>query len=294
MRILGTVVVVSVLALASGAQAFRVLVTNDDGVTAPGLSAVVGALAANANLEVVVVAPATNQSGTGDTVTTAPFTATAATTAAGFPATAVTARPADTVLLAVRVLLPAPPDLVVSGINDGQNITREVSEISGTVGAALTAARLGIPAIAVSQGLGAADYSAPATWTANLVERLRRKKSLRRKLERAGLGQAITLSANFPTCTTGAVRGVALVPLGRLSTVVGYDLLADAGGVRTWRAVLETSNAFASDCTSKLTHPASDLEAMNNGFAAVTPLDPDMTVNGQLRVFRFVERVPIS
>jgi 5'/3'-nucleotidase len=292
MRILTPVVLALVLAAASGADGFRVLVTNDDGVAAPGLSAVVAALAGNPKLEVVVVAPATNQSGTGDATTAAPFMAGAATTAAGFPATAVGARPADTVLLAVRALLPAPPDVVVSGINSGQNVTREVADISGTVGAALTAGRLGIPAIAVSQGLGGADYSAAATWTANLVEQLRRKKSIRRKFEvRTGLGQAIVLNANFPSCATGALRGVALVPLGRLSTVVGYDLLSDTGTVRTWQAVAEVSNPFASDCTSTLAHPATDVEAMNNGLAAVTPLDPDLTVSGRLRGFRFVERV---
>ncbi len=281
-----------VLAVSASAQNFRVMVTNDDGVGAAGISMLVDALAANPNLDITVIAPLTNQSGSGDNITTAPFDVTAATTAGGFPATAVDAFPADTVLLAVRELMSPPPDLVVSGINQGQNITREISELSGTVGAALTAGRLGIPAIAVSQGLVAIDYSATATYVANLVEDLRRKKGLRKKLEsKSGRDQRIVLNVNFPTCTSGSIRGVELVPLGELSTIASYDLLMDVGGVQTYEAVASSGNAFAVDCTSLLEKPGSDLEAMNNGFASVTPLNPDLTVDSKLKRFRFVEKI---
>src|SRR2546425_7194581 len=77
-------------ALAASSETLRVLVTNDDGVAAPGIDALVTALTANPNLQVTVVAPATNQSGTGDNKTTASTLPVAASmTSSGYPATAV-------------------------------------------------------------------------------------------------------------------------------------------------------------------------------------------------------------
>src|SRR4051812_35397230 len=137
----------------------RILVTNDDGYAAPGIDAVVEALRTLSNVQVTVVAPLTNQSGSGDKFSTTPLTASHATTHHGYPAIAVNGFPADSVLLAVKELLKEPPDIVVSGINQGQNIG-ELIDISGTVGAARTAARLGIPSIAVSQGIASnIDYT---------------------------------------------------------------------------------------------------------------------------------------
>src|SRR4051812_22277311 len=124
----------------------RVLVTNDDGVGAPGIDAIVERLRRVPGIDLKVVAPATNQSGTGDRFSTSAITAADATPQHGSPAIAVQGFPADSVLLALHTLLKEPPDLVVSGINAGQNIG-ELVDISGTVGAARTAARLRIPAI---------------------------------------------------------------------------------------------------------------------------------------------------
>ncbi len=283
-------------ALPASAQ-FRVLVTNDDGVAAPGLDAVVEALRGNSALVVDVVAPAANQSGTGDKTTPASstFDVTAATTASGYPALAVDGFPADTVLFAVRHVLPAPPDLVVSGINTGQNVSREIAAISGTVGAALTAARLGIPAIAVSQGLAAGiDFQQAAGYVAKLVERLRRSRGLLRVFQSRDVpGQALALSLNFPTCTAGAVRGVRVVPLGPLATVTGYAQLQGSGNTGTFQPVANSVNPFAPvDCTSTLEGPVTDLEAFANGFASATPLGADLTTTGvRLRRFRFAERI---
>src|SRR4029079_8128689 len=131
----------------------RILVTNDDGVAAPGLAALVDALQALPDVEVTAVAPATNQSGVGDRFSTTPLTVTPATTANGDAATAVAGTPADSVLYAIEVAMSLPPHVVVSGTNLGQNLG-DITTISGTVGAARTANRLGVPGIAVSAGLG--------------------------------------------------------------------------------------------------------------------------------------------
>jgi 5'-nucleotidase len=214
-------------------------------------------------------------------------------TASAFPATAVGGSPADTVLFGVLQALPSRPDLVVSGVNNGQNLA-DLSGISGTVGAALWAARLGIPAFAVSAGLGASpNYAQAADYTAALVERFRQHVDFRthmvgRKAPRRG----VVLNINFPTCTAGSVRGVRVVPLGRLSTVTGYTLLADVSGVKTWK-VNVASASLASNCASTAVNPQTDVEAFAEGFATVTPLDADATVSGaRLANFRFAERVP--
>ena len=286
---------VAVLLLAGVAQAqdFRVLVTNDDGVDGVGMAVLVDELTKNPKLDVTVVSPLTNQSGTGDSFTTAPLNVSSSMTAFGFPVTAVDGFPADSVLFGVHEVLPEPPDIVVSGINFGQNITREIAGISGTVGAALTAGRLGIIGVAVSQGIFPADpndYRPAAIYAANLVEDIRRKRGTRRKFEsKVGLDQRIILNVNFPQCGAGSVRWVELVVLGVFSTVTGYTVVDPNTG--TFQANVSIANPFVSNCMSTLEKPLTDLQAMNNGFASVTPLNPDLTVDSRLKKFRFVRRI---
>lgn len=279
------------------AQTLRVLVTNDDGIGAAGIDALVEELRLNANLDLHVIAPATNQSGTTDNFSSGPFGVAAGTTASGFAGTAVSGFPADTVLYGVLEALDPDPDLVVSGINAGQNIGRFVAEdLSGTVGAALTAGRLGIPAIAASAGLGTTDFGPAARYVANVVEDFRTKKRLGKKMtSKAGLGQRVVLNVNFPFCSSGSTRGVEVVPLapsqdllGRV--VTGYTMT----GPGMFQRTLSSTNALVSDCTSVSEDPATDIEAMNNGFAAVTPLNPDLTVDNKLRRFRFLRRIPFD
>lgn len=287
-------VLLAVFQTAATAQTLRVLVTNDDGIGAAGIDALVQQLATNPKLEIHVIAPATNQSGTTDNFSTAAFGVAAGTTASGVVGIAVSGKPADSVLYGVLEVMDPDPDLVISGINAGQNIGRFVAEdLSGTVGAALTAARMGIPAFAVSAGLGTSDYSAAAIYTANLVEDFRTKKRLPKKMmSKAGLDQRVVLNINFPHCTSGALRGIELVPLARSQdllgrVVTGYTMT----GPGMFQANLSTTNAFASDCTSTLEDPTTDIEAMNNGFASVTALNPDLTVDGKLKRFKFLRRI---
>ena len=287
------IVLLGAAPVAPPAETLRVLVTNDDGVGAPGIDALVSQLGLNPELELTVIAPATNQSGTGDQRTTASFTVTSSSTAGGFAATALAGFPADTVLFGVLQALPSPPDLVVSGVNNGQNIGEAVG-ISGTIGAAFWAARLGIPAFAVSAGSGLQpNFSDAARFTAQLVEHFRMRMDFQRKMkEREPPFHGLVLNINFPTCTTGTVRGVRVVSVGRSSTITGYTLLSDIGGVQTWQPVLQNVNLFASDCTSALGPPLTDVEGMTNGFATVSPLDADRSVSGRrLRDFKFVEKL---
>jgi 5'-nucleotidase len=215
------------------------------------------------------------------------------TTASGYPAKAVAGFPADTTLFGILEALSPPPDLVVTGINAGQNISAEVSVISGTVGAALWAARKGVPAIAVSQGLGASiSYTEAASYLADVVERFRTNPGFRNKMrEGRAPYNGVVLNVNFPTCTAGSTRGVRVVPLGRGSEITGYTLMSDTGGTQTWQVVVQNTNIFASDCTSVLPTPTTDIEAMTNGFASITPLGIDLTASGRLlSEFSFLEQ----
>src|SRR5215213_6923366 len=125
-----------------------ILLTNDDGIMAPGIVAMYRELTQLG--DVTVVAPETVQSATGHGITlTAPLLTSKVIVENGFTGTAVDGRPADCVKLAVNQLLPRLPDLVVSGINSGANVGINVI-YSGTVAAAIEAAFLGLPSIAVS------------------------------------------------------------------------------------------------------------------------------------------------
>jgi 5'-nucleotidase len=252
-----------------GSKTLRILVTNDDGVGAPGIAALVDALQTLPNVQVRVVAPATNQSGTSDNFSTTPLTVTPATTASGDAATAVGGFPADSVLYDVLGAHDH-PDLVVSGINLGQNLGN-VATLSGTVGAARTANRLGIPAIAVSQGIGSTiDYPTGARVAVAIVSQFRQDYA-------QGRAAAQTLNVNVPSCTTGSIRGVRLEPLGRTTSVSNYTASGTVGnGVFT--PVVTNENALAAaNCASTLRRFGDDIQAFNNGFVPVTVLNPDLT-----------------
>jgi 5'-nucleotidase len=225
---------------AAAGEALQVLVTNDDGVGAAGIDALVTALTAVEGVEVTVVAPTTQQSGTGGNATDGPLTSTPATTAGGYEATAVEGFPADTIRVAFDDM-GLTPDLVISGINEGQNLG-PVVDASGTVGAARAGLRRGVPALAVSQGLGVAlDYTAAADLVITWLD------ENRAAIVAGELPVDVLANLNVPTCTTGELRGSLEVAL----TTVG-DPMAP------------------SDCASTGEGFTDDLTAFANGYATFT------------------------
>ncbi len=243
-------------------EQLRILVTNDDGVGAEGIDAVVEALTADPNNDVVVSAPAANRSGSGDrtTPTPPPLEATAAMTASGYPATAVDGFPADAVLYALENLYTdEPPHVVVSGINEGQNVGDVagglLSQISGTVGAAKTAACSGIPALASSQGEGdVVDYPS------GVAEVLAWIEANRAALLAGQVGLENITSINIPSCDAGAIRGSLEVPLAT-DNPNGYTLNGPQ------------------DCESTVDDVPNDVEAFFNGYTTTTqvPSNSSMT-----------------
>lgn len=224
---------------AAVAETLSILVTNDDGYAAEGIDAVVEALVAEGH-EVAVVAPLEQQSGTGGTFTEGAVESQEEETASGHPAVAVNGFPSDTVRVAIDEM-EMTPDLVVSGINEGQNVGPLV-DVSGTIGAARAAVARGVPALALSASMGpfAAGYEAGAELMVGWVE-----EHLDALL--AGEAPVEVTSINIPSCADGGPEELVEVPV-----ATDGDALAEP------------------DCTSDLTDPADDVEALNNGFPTLT------------------------
>ncbi len=224
----------------------RVLVTNDDGVTAPGIDAITNALRAIPGTQVWVVAPATNQSGQGGR-TTPNVTYQAARTASGVSATAVNGHPADAVTVALD-RLGLRPDLVVSGINAGQNLGPVVN-LSGTVGAARAAVRAGRPALAVSQGSGShLDFPAGVRYALSWIAEHRAALAAHR------IHPSTVANLNVPSCGTGTVRGV-------------RTLASDS-------TIAHPVDALSVQHCDATATPNTEVSAFDDGFATLTAVSP--------------------
>ncbi|MCB1016320.1 MAG: hypothetical protein KDB10_14570, partial [Acidimicrobiales bacterium] len=211
--------------------------------------AVVEALSALPDTNVVVVAPAENQSGTGGNTTPGALTATEEETLSGHPVTAVQGFPADSVNYGLENVVEEPPDLVVTGLNEGQNMG-PVIDASGTVGAARAAVAAGIPALASSQGID----QEPPEFEAGVEQVVAWVEEHRDALV-AGEADVVVTNLNIPSCAEGEVRGLVEVPAA-----------TDMGG----------RDYNAADCTSTEEDPPDDVGAFNVGFASigVIPSEP--------------------
>jgi 5'-nucleotidase len=238
---------------ASASRPLRILVSNDDGVDAPGLDALVQALTAEPDVVVTVVAPAQNQSGTGGKTSPGTVPASEAKTHGGYPAVAVQGFPADAVIRGLT-LAKERPDVVITGTNAGQNLGPFI-DISGTIGAARAAAQQGIPALAVSAGLG--DSIDFATATADAVQWVRDHRAA---LTASNRPAATVDNLNAPTCPTGHVRGVAQVT-------------PDTGAP-------QADALAAPDCTSTSPQPSTDVAAFHAGFATLSTVPVPVPPNG--------------
>jgi 5'-nucleotidase len=245
----------------SHTEPFEVLVVNEEGVQAPGIDALVEALYALPNTVVEVVAPLADQTGAGGATTPPPYvvSGSAITTLSGKPATAVlstdpadlagSGSPADAVIFALGDQLLS-PDVILSGINEGQNYS-DPGRNSGTVGAARAGRSRGVPAIATSQGFvagEAVDFPTGVAVTLALLEDWR--------LGRTVNTTKSVLNINIPTCLNS------LAPRGTLNTHV--------------KPLLKPGDNYElQDCASiePAANIANDLQAFNNGFVGITDID---------------------
>ena len=247
-----------------------ILLTNDDGIRAPGLVAMYRELRLLGEVE--VVAPETVQSATGHGITiSTPLLTNRVKVEEAFTGTAVDGRPADCVKLAIDQLLPKRPDLVVSGMNSGVNVGINVI-YSGTVAAAIEAAFLGLPSIAVSLMLKndvEVDYARAAKLALHTI----------RQVIEAGVkgGQVITI--NLPALKAGEnPKGTKVVRQCVRPWADTYERRKDPRG----RDYFWNSSVFKLGDTDEDT----DVAGIRDGYITVTPLQFDMTHYLQLREWK--------
>ncbi|MSO56041.1 MAG: 5'/3'-nucleotidase SurE [Acidobacteria bacterium] len=238
-------------ASAQSPRPYRILVTNDDGVRAPGLMALAEALRPLG--EITIVAPDDNQSAKGHSLTQAdPIYVESVTLSNGLTATAVSATPVTCVKLALAVLMPQPPDLLVSGINPGYNLGM-VAYVSGTVGAAREGALQGIPAISISVDRVATGFNGAAQVAAEIAAVVKVQ----------GLPRGTFLNVGVPAGDRQNFKGIRLTRQSGLSGVERYEEGKTPGGRRYFWDVYSDPGSDVEGV---------DISATRQGFVAVTPL----------------------
>ncbi len=246
--------------------AMKILLTNDDGIRAPGIAAALKVLREIG--EVHVVAPETVQSATGHGITLyGPLMTHSVRVDDQAVGVSVDGRPADCVKLAVNALLPFKPDLVVSGINSGANVGINVI-YSGTVAAAIEAAFLGLPAIALSLLLdkNLPDYDHAATICLAEIKRLLH----------AGIAPGEVFSVNVPALRSpDQPRGTRVVRQCTRPWDDAYEKRLDPKG----NAYYWNTAAFKLASTEHDT----DVAALRDGYVTVTPLMFDLTCYDTLK-----------
>ncbi|MCH2134515.1 MAG: 5'/3'-nucleotidase SurE [Phycisphaerales bacterium] len=258
----------------------RILLTNDDGIMAPGLLALHDALEGLG--EIVTFAPKTVQSATSHGITySEPLMVEEVEMKPGVLGTAVDGRPADCVKLALRSLWEerfgegSRPDLTISGMNSGANIGINVI-YSGTVAAAVESAFLGIPAIAVSLLLAdrnRIEWARAATIARTVIDRV---------LERT-LDAHEVVNINIPKTESPdrPMPEIRVVGMNSAPLEEGYDRrVSPDGQVYYWAA--------GTGLNFTRTSPGSDVEAVLGGHISVTPLSYVMTDDARMQTWRDV------
>ncbi len=240
----------------------RILITNDDGIRAEGLE-VLERIAAALSDDVWVVAPELEQSGASRALTLSqPLRA----MALGERRFAVAGTPTDCVMLAVQELIEGPaPDLVLSGVNRGQNLAEDVS-LSGTVAGAIEGMALGIPSIALSQSMAIFHDEVKAFY--ETAEHF--GPGLIRKLLSVGWPADVILNVNFPARAPDEVNAVEV-------TRQGFRDIRTRFAER--RTDLRGRDYFWMGFKAQPSTPpeGTDLAAIYQGRISVTPLHIDLT-----------------
>ena len=240
----------------------RILITNDDGVHAPGLK-IAEDIARQFTNDVFVIAPEFEQSGVAHSLSLNDPLRLREISPRHF---AVKGTPTDCVIMGVRkIMLDRPPDLVISGVNCGQNVAEDVS-YSGTIAGAMEGTILGIPSIALSQvydffaGRQTIHWDCAATHGAGVV----------RRLLDAGWPRNVLINVNFPDCAADGVAGVAVTLQGRRSNdIMKIEDRKDGRGNPYHWISFQRGNYRPEQ--------GSDLKALEEKKISITPLQLDFT-----------------
>jgi 5'-nucleotidase len=233
----------------------RVLLTNDDGITATGLNVMRRALLEVPEVDLAVIAPDSNRSATARSITIRePLWVEEVEFGDGTTGFATDGTPVDCVRFAALGLIDSAPELIVSGINHGANLGDDIT-YSGTVAAALEGIMLGIPAIAVSHE-GGQHFHEVAAFVARMVE----------ELEEVPMPDGTLLNVNSPE---REAKGARACRLGKRVYNDRMTLTEEDGGRRRYRMYGEEPGFKHEEGT--------DFAAIAEGLIAVTPLHFDLT-----------------
>jgi len=239
----------------------RILITNDDGIHAPGLAAC-ERIARELSDEIWIVAPESDQSGVSHSLSLNDPLRLREISERHF---AVKGTPTDCVIMGARHIMKQMPELVLSGVNRGRNAAEDVT-YSGTVAAAMEGAVLGIPSIALSQAYAMSTRHLPHWDTA-----IKFAPDLIRRILAAGMPRDVLVNINFPDCLPGEVAGIAVATQGkRDQELLRIEARHDGrGNPYYWIAFGRGGIAGAA--------LGSDLAALNEKRISVTPLRLDLT-----------------
>jgi 5'-nucleotidase len=245
----------------------HLLLTNDDGIDAPGLAALRRGL--DGLGAVLTLAPDGNRSAIARSITIdRPLRARQTRFGDGFSGYALDGTPADCVRAAALGFFGERPQIVVAGANMGANLGDDVA-YSGTVAAALEGALLGLPALAISvQGRSPRHFDDAARLVAPIVARVLAD----------GLPHGLVLNVNVPDLPLGQVRGVQVTKLGCASVHERIEIESGDGAVKRY-----TLHSEARDCANEA---GTDFAALAAGYLSITPLHFDLV---DLRAFELLE-----
>ena len=243
-----------------------ILVTNDDGIFAPGIFSLWEAMAEIG--DVTVVAPDTEKSAVGHAITiTDPIRVEKVHRKNGFKGFAVKGTPADCVKIAGRSLMKTPPDLVISGINSGANVGSNII-YSGTVSAATEGTILGIPSIAISlNSIKGGDMIASQKVAINVAT----------KVIANGLPEGILLNVNVPNIQEESIKGYRITKQGKLVFKDRFEKREDPRGKYYYWMKGEIINDTNSD---------TDGFALQNDFVSITPIHYQLTEESFLKTLQ--------
>ena len=257
------------VAAAQSTRSYRILISNDDGVRAPALPVLAEALKPIG--EVIIVAPAEDQSGVSQGLTaTLPIARTDIVLAGGLPAIGLTATPATTIQIAIKNIVMPRPDLVVTGINTAYNLGTS-AYLSGTVGAARQAVMEGIPAVATSL--------ASVHVQSDVVSAAQQVGAIVRQVRDHGLPPQTFLNVNIPPMPAGGYRGLRITTQAPVRAgVETFEATRRPGTDRTvyWSVYKEGASA----------PEGTDIWAVYNGYVSITPMhltEYDEKLAGTLR-----------
>ncbi|MCX6358120.1 MAG: 5'/3'-nucleotidase SurE [Candidatus Aureabacteria bacterium] len=245
----------------------KILLTNDDGINAPGLYALYREMRKVG--EVSVIAPATERSAVGHAITTVdPLRVAEVKRDGELYGLAVSGTPADCVKIAINSLLPEKPDVVVSGINQGPNTGMNVI-YSGTVSAATEATMLGVHAIAVSlDSFTSTEFAYAAAFAASLAQIVARK----------GLPEGVLLNVNVPVIPKDRIRGVMVTRQGMAKFSEEFHKRVDPRGRAYWW--------LGGELMEMNEQAGTDSAALREGMVSVTPIHYDMTAYESLDLIK--------